>query len=219
MFSGIVSAVGRVEALPSGAAGELLIAPPPNWGQFEIGDSVAVNGCCLTVVRREQQRLAVEVMPETLRRTNLGQLLIGGPVNLESALSLGAPVGGHLMSGHVDATGVVAQVDREGNARWVRLHVPAQVGRYCVAQGSIGIDGCSLTLVSVQDAPQGGAEVSISLIPHTVATTVAGNYRPGSVVNLEVDSVARLIERLLAPHLGPGPGLLVQSGGPALEGG
>lgn len=204
MFSGIVSVVGQVESVPLDRPGALRIAHPDGWGQLRIGDSVAVNGCCLTVVGREAALLAAEVMPETLRRTNLGRLPAGGLVNLEAALTLGAPVGGHLVSGHVDATGEVLAVEAEQSAVWVSLRVPQEVGRYCVAQGSIAIDGCSLTLVEVDDDSGGWARIRVSLIPHTVASTVAAGYRPGTVVNLEADSVAKLVERLLAPHLPSG---------------
>jgi riboflavin synthase len=208
MFSGIVTAVGEIESVPRDLPGALLIAHPEGWGSLQVGDSLAVNGCCLTVVRREPGRVAAEVMPETLRRTNLGALAVGDRVNLEAALELGAPVGGHLVSGHVDATGQVLAVEPEQNAVWVTLRLPGSVGRYCVPQGSIAIDGCSLTLVSVEDH---GAEtrVRISLIPHTVASTVASGYAPGTVINLEADSMAKLVERLLDPHL---EGLVGSSG-------
>ena len=201
MFSGIVSVRGRIESVPKEFQGTLLISHPRGWGGLRVGDSVAVNGCCLTVVRREEDSAAVEVMPETLRRTNLGHLQLGSAVNLEVALALGAAVGGHLVSGHVDATGEVIGVEPEQNAVWLTVRVPGEVGRYCVPQGSIAIDGCSLTLVSVTDASDGWTEVRVSLIPHTVQTTVAADYAPGVVVNLEADSVAKLVERLLAPHL------------------
>jgi riboflavin synthase len=201
VFSGIVSAIGRIESVPEAFAGQLVIAHPLGWGGLGVGDSVAVNGCCLTVVEGTDERVGVEVMPETMRRTNLGGLQPGAAVNLEPALTLGSAVGGHLVSGHVDATGEVSAVEPEANSVWVTLLVPAEVGRYCTAQGSIAIDGCSLTLVSVDDCSDGQSRVKVSLIPHTLKTTVAGSYVPGSVVNLEADSVAKLVERLLAPHL------------------
>lgn len=201
MFSGIVTAVGRIEALPEDFRGELGISHPDDWGNLQIGDSLAVNGCCLTVVRRDAGRAEVEVMPETLRRTNLGRLQAGERVNLETALALGSPIGGHLVSGHIDATGEVRSIDPEENAVWLTLRIPGTVGRFCVPQGSIAIDGCSLTLVSVEDLGPDGASVRVSLIPHTVAATVAANYRPGTVVNLEADSIAKLVERLVKPHL------------------
>lgn len=205
MFSGIVSAVGRIEVLPEDFQGELEIAHTRGWGNLQIGDSLAVNGCCLTVVRRAPGKVAVEVMPETLRRTNLGGLEKGVRVNLEAPLALGDPVGGHLVSGHVDATGRIGSLEVEENAVWLSITVPAAVGRLCVPQGSIAIDGCSLTLVSVEDLGPASSEVRVSLIPHTVETTVAADYRPGTVVNLEADSVAKLVERLLEPHLGARP--------------
>ena len=201
MFSGIVSAVGEVEVVPTDFRGELVITHPAGWGNLAVGDSVAVNGCCLTVVRREEGRFAVEVMPETVRRTNLALLEPGAKANLESALALGAPVGGHLVSGHVDAKGEVTGLAREQNAVWVTIRVPEEVGRYCVSQGSIAVDGCSLTVVEVEDLQDGSSQVSVSLIPHTMQTTVAAAYLPGVIVNLEADAVAKLLERLLAPHL------------------
>ncbi|MGA8207049.1 MAG: riboflavin synthase [Candidatus Dormiibacterota bacterium] len=201
MFSGIVSAIGRIESVPEEFQGQLVIGHPRGWAQLTPGDSVAVNGCCLTVVQREDERIGVEVMPETMRRTNLGRLRPGATVNLEPALTLGTAVGGHLVSGHVDATGEVSIVEQEANSVWVTLLVPAEVGHYCTPQGSIAIDGCSLTLVSVEDRSDGRSRLRVSLIPHTLKTTVASTYLPGSVVNLEADSVAKLVERLLAPHL------------------
>ncbi|MGC1185086.1 MAG: riboflavin synthase [Candidatus Dormiibacterota bacterium] len=201
MFSGIVTAVGRIEALPKDFQGALAISHPDDWGNLQIGDSLAVNGCCLTVVRRDAGTAEVEVMPETLRRTNLGRLQEGDRVNLETALALGSRLGGHLVSGHIDATGEITALDPEGNAVWLTLRIPDAVGRFCVPQGSIAIDGCSLTLVSVQDLGSNCAQVRVSLIPHTVETTVAASYRPGTVVNLEADSIAKLVERLVQPHL------------------
>jgi riboflavin synthase len=200
LFSGIVTAVGEIESIPQALPGVLVIAHPSGWGALRVDDSLAVNGCCLTVVSRELGRVAVEVMPETLRRTTLGALASGDRVNLEAALALGAPVGGHLVSGHVDATGEVLAVEPEQNAVWLTLRVPASVGRYCVPQGSIAVDGCSLTLVSVEDR---GTETTarVSLIPHTMASTVASGYLPGTMVNVEADSMAKLVERLVAPHL------------------
>ncbi len=201
MFAGIVTALGRIEATPVDFHGELVIAHLEGLGNLSVGDSVAVNGCCLTVVRLKAGQLAAQVIPETMRRANLDRLSPGDRVNLEAPLALGAPVGGHLVTGHVDASGEVTAVSPEQNAVWVTVRVPNEVGRFCVPQGSIAIDGCSLTVVAVEDSDDGGSEVAVSLIPHTVKTTIAANYQPGSVVNLEADSVAKLLERLLAPHL------------------
>ncbi len=200
MFSGIVSGLGQVErALEPGAA-ELVVTAPAGWLQPEVGESVAVNGCCLTVAELQGRRLHAQVIPETRRRTNLGRLRPGDLVNLEASLALGQRVGGHLVSGHVDGTGVVVAVEAEENATWVGLSIPSDLARYCVPRGSVALDGCSLTLVGVGEAAGGEAEIRVSLIPHTLAHTVAGRYRLGSVVNVEVDGIARLVERLLGPH-------------------
>ncbi len=199
MFSGIVTAKGLIARIPSQLPGPLTVAHPSGWGELAVGASVAVNGCCLTAVSVASSQVTVEVIPQTLRLTNLGLLRAGDPVNLEPALRLGDPVGGHLMTGHVDAVGKVVSVARDGNGLAVRISVPSGVSRYCVPQGSLAVDGCSLTLVSVTDKGPQGAEVEVSLIPHTVKVTVAGGYRVGSAVNLEADQLAKLVSRLLEP--------------------
>ena len=202
MFAGIVSAIGRVAAGPGALPGKLLLAHPEGWFAGPIGDSVAVSGCCLTVIDAGTEWIAVEVVPETLRRTTLGALCIDDPVNLEASLSLQAAVGGHLVSGHVDATGEIVAVSAEANAAWVEIKVPASVARYCVPQGSIAVDGCSFTLATVSDAPAGCAVIGVSVIPHTLASTIASRYRPHALVNLEADQIAKLVERFATPHRG-----------------
>ncbi len=200
MFSGIVTALGQVASPLRPGDPTLRLAHPLAWGHLAPGDSVAVNGCCLTVVAASPEQARVDVVPETLRRTNLGLLRKGDRVNLEAALGLGEAVGGHLLSGHIDGTGRVLGLEPEGNAVWLTLELEARLGRYCVPQGAIALDGCSLTLVEVAD--EGPAtRLRISLIPHTLASTIAAAYRPGTVVNVEVDSLAKLVERLLEPHL------------------
>lgn len=194
MFSGIV-ALGHAVTTPGGGEGRLRVAHPKEWSPLRLGDSLSVNGCCLTVVEVSFPEVTLEVMPETMRRTNLGLLLPGNPVNLESALGLGDAVGGHLVTGHVDATGEVVATEDEGNARWITVRVPSEVARYCVGRGSIAIDGCSLTLVQVVDQEVGGL-IRVSLIPHTLQGTVAHGYCPGKLVNLEADYLAKLLERL-----------------------
>ena len=201
MFSGIVSALGLVVTPPTGRLGSLVVSHPRGWGGLERGASVAINGCCLTAVAVHPERVAVEAMPQTLRLTNLSRLREGAQVNLEAALRLGDPVGGHLLSGHVDATGTVLEVRPEGGAVRLRLAVPPAVARYCVPQGSLAVDGCSLTLTEVADLGSGGAEVEVSLIPHTLAQTVAGGYRVGTEVNLEADQLAKLLERLAGSRI------------------
>lgn len=201
MFAGIVSTTARVSALPGALPGKLVLAHQEGWFRGELGDSVAVSGCCLTVIDAGRGWIAVEVVPETLRRTTLGALRLDDPVNLEASLPLQGAVGGHLVSGHVDATGQIVAVSPEVNAVWVEIEVSASVARYCVPQGSIAVDGCSLTLVTVADAPSGSALIRISLIPHTVASTIASGYGPGALVNLEADQIAKLVERLAIPYL------------------
>lgn len=202
MFSGIVSAVGKVAQLPEGLPGRLVLSHPGGWGGLQTGASVAVNGCCLTAVGSASDRVEVEVVPQTVRLTNLGRLVEGDPVNLEASLKLGDPVGGHLLTGHVDGTGRVLEIRPDANSVTLKLGVPAAVARYCVPQGSLAVDGCSLTLVEVDDLPTGGGEVTVCLIPHTLAQTVAAGYRVGTEVNLEADHLAKLVERLASPLLG-----------------
>jgi riboflavin synthase len=185
MFSGIVAEVGTVEALEPG---RLRIRAARALARTAIGGSVSVNGVCLTATRLDDDGFEADVMPETFRMTSLASLAVGSRVNLEPALAFGEEVGGHLVQGHVDGTGEVVEVRDEGNARWLRLRVPADLRRYCVVKGSLAVDGTSLTIAEV-----GEADVSISLIPHTLESTIAAGYVPGSVVNLEVDILAKYV--------------------------
>jgi riboflavin synthase len=165
-----------------------------------VGGSVAVNGVCLTAARMEDGSFEADVMPETLRNTSLAELRPGSPVNLEPALGFGEEVGGHLVQGHVDGTGEVVEVRDEGNARWLGVRVPAALAQYCVVRGSLAVDGTSLTIAAVNDGV-----VSISLIPHTLESTIASTYRVGTVVNLEVDILAKYVASFLAAR-GDRPG-------------
>ena len=185
MFSGIVAEVGTVEAL---SGGRLRIRAERALARTAIGGSVAVNGVCLTATNLDEGGFEADVMPETFRSSSLAALEVGSRVNLEPALAFGEEVGGHLMQGHVDGTGEVVDVRDEGNARWLRLRVPEDLWRYCVVKGSLAVDGTSLTIASVEDG-----EVSISLIPHTLESTIAAGYVPGTVVNLEVDILAKYV--------------------------
>ncbi|HVA20809.1 MAG TPA: riboflavin synthase [Candidatus Micrarchaeia archaeon] len=199
MFSGIVAAIGQVVEPVDDDIGRLVFRlPAVEPTAVSVGESVAVNGCCLTVTAvgadGDGAVCAADVMPETSRRTNLGRLRRGGAVNLERALRYQDPVGGHLVTGHVDATGTVTDLRGEGNAVRCSVAGPAAVMRRCVAQGSITIDGCALTVVTV-----GAAELVVSLIPHTRMVTIAGGYAVGTVVNLEADLVAKYVERLCRP--------------------
>jgi riboflavin synthase len=188
MFTGIVAAVGRVaESGP-----HLVVDEPTTAAQLQVGGSVAVNGVCLTVVRKGVATFAAEVVPETLRRSNLGGLGAGDPVNLELPLRLTDGLGGHLVQGHVDTTTEVIEVRAAQLGREVRFVLPPELAPYVAEKGSIAIDGTSLTVAGVQDA-----SFTVALIPHTLARTVAGGYAPGTLVNVEVDVVARYVERLL----------------------
>lgn len=198
MFTGLVEAMGEVaalEALPGGAGMRLVVRSPAVAQESAIGDSVAVNGCCLTVTARDGDTLAFDAVPETLARTNLGRLHVGSPVNLERPLRLGDRLGGHLVQGHVDAVGEVRLVSPEGSSVRIAIDAPGNVRRYLVPKGSVAVDGVSLTVAAVTET---GFEVVI--IPHTAAVTTLGRVRPGDAVNLEADVVGKYIERLLAPY-------------------
>jgi riboflavin synthase len=157
-----------------------------------IGDSIACSGCCLTVIAREASRFAIDAVPETLRLTTLGEWREGEGVNLERSLKLEQRLGGHLVQGHVDATGTVTAVRPEGEGRRVALALPADLKRFVPVKGSLAVDGVSLTIAALTEE---GCE--IAYIPHTLAVTVAGAYAPGRRVNLEVDLLARYLARLL----------------------
>jgi len=198
VFTGLVEAMGEVaalEALPGGAGMRLVVRSPAVAKESAIGDSVAVNGCCLTVTARDGDTLAFDAVPETLARTNLGRLHVGSPVNLERPLRLGDRLGGHLVQGHVDAVGEVRLVSPEGSSVRIAIDAPGNVRRYLVPKGSVAVDGVSLTVAAVTET---GFEVVI--IPHTAAVTTLGRVRPGDAVNLEADVVGKYIERLLAPY-------------------
>ena len=188
MFSGIVTEIGRVAGNHIAERGRLEVTATAVLEGVRVGDSIAVNGCCLTVVAAESTGFTADVMPETARRTTLGSLAAGDPVNLEAAMSFGDRIGGHLVSGHIDGTGQVIAMREDGNARWVEVASPASLLPYLVEKGSVAVDGISLTIAAVADDT-----FSISLIPHTLAITVAGAWAPGSAVNLEVDVVARYV--------------------------
>lgn len=174
----------------------LVVGAPETAGSVAVGDSVSVAGVCLTVVEAGEGRLAFDVVPETLSRTALGGLATDDRVNLESALRVGDPLGGHVVQGHVDAVGRIRSVAPEGDSRRVWLDAPETIVRYCVEKGSIAVDGVSLTVAALDDD---GFEVA--LIPHTLSVTTLGGLEPGDEVNLEVDVLAKVVERLLAARL------------------
>jgi riboflavin synthase len=202
MFTGIVEEKGTVTALEQlGDAVRLSIRGPVVTSDAAHGDSISVNGCCLTVAELGGDSFAADVMAESLARTSLGDLDEGAEVNLERALAAGARMGGHIVQGHVDGTGTL--IDRTPSEHWelVRFALPDGLGRYLVEKGSIAVDGVSLTVVEVADGAD-GSWFSVSLVPTTLTDTTLGSRRPGDRVNLEVDVLAKYVERLLAAEKG-----------------
>lgn len=195
MFTGIIEEIGTVRSIRGGGSGVVLdIEASKVLEGTATGDSIAVNGVCLTVTPGSGHFTA-DAMPETLRRTSLGGLRPGSKVNLERAMVCGGRFGGHLVSGHVDACGRVADLVRDGIALVMRVSVPSDVLRYVTRKGSVTLDGVSLTVASVSDSD---SSFTVSLIPHTMASTTLHILKPGSPVNVEVDMLARYVERLLA---------------------
>ena len=195
MFTGIVEELGEVAALADlGDSVRLTLRGPLVVDGARHGDSIAVNGVCLTVVESRTDTFTADVMRETLDRSSLGALVVGDPVNLERPMRLDGRLGGHLVQGHVDGTGTIESRDRSEHWEVVRVSLPADLARYVVPKGSITVDGVSLTVASVGDR-----SFTVSLIPTTLALTTLGRKQIGDPVNLEVDVVAKYVERLLAP--------------------
>lgn len=194
MFTGLVQSLGTlVESQSDGHGGrELVVSEPTLAPQLELGESVAVNGACLTVVRSAGDRFAFQAGPETLAKTNLGRLAVGDAVNLERALRVGDRLGGHFVTGHVDAVGTVVERRREGDWEFFSFAIPGEFAKLVVDKGSIAVDGVSLTVVSA-----GPANLSVMLIPHTLAATTLGRRQVGDAVNLEFDLLAKHVAKLL----------------------
>ncbi len=192
MFTGLVEETGRIERIEESGDRRFWIAAARVLEDARVGDSLALNGCCLTAVAVEPGRFAVEAVPETLRRTTLGSWREGERVNLERPLRLDQRLGGHLVQGHVDGVGVVRSAADEGEGRRVSFELPGALARFVAEKGSLAVDGVSLTVAVCE-----GAVCEIAFIPHTLRVTVAGEYRPGRRVNLEVDLIARYLARLL----------------------
>ena len=192
VFTGIVRERGRVVAADrNGDAMCLRIAAPQTASSTGVGDSVAVSGVCLTAVAVDDGELAFDAVPETLSRTTLGELAAGAEVNLEPALRAGEPLGGHYVQGHVDGLGRVRSLEPEGDDVRLRLDVPSELLRYCVEKGSLAVEGVSLTIAALGDEG-----VEIALVPHTLRETTLAALRPGDGANLEVDVLAKYVERL-----------------------
>jgi len=195
MFTGIVEELGTVAAFERRPAGaRLCVKCRTVVEDLREGASIAVNGVCLTAVNVSRDSFDADLAPETLARSNLGALQAGSMVNLERPVTLAARLSGHLVQGHVDATGEVAALDPLGDGNWrLKVRVPEEIGRYLVYKGSIALDGISLTIAALEPGPV----VAVAIIPHTFANTTIGSVKPGARVNIEVDMLAKYIEKLL----------------------
>lgn len=202
MFTGIVEELGRVESIESRAAGaRVRIGCSKVLRDATEGCSIAVNGVCLTAIDLRETSFCADLAPETLRRSNLGDLHAGDPVNLERSMVAGGRLDGHIVQGHVDATGEFLSLDELGADNWwLRIRVPPEAERYLVFKGSIAIDGISLTVAALE-----GDLLSVTIIPHTYRNTALHARRPGSRVNLECDIVAKYVEKLLGRIEPPQP--------------
>ena len=195
MFTGIVEELGEVTAVENlGDASRFRLRGPVVTDGAKHGDSIAVNGVCLTVVEHEGDEFTADVMAETLKRSSLGALTVGSRVNLERPTAVGARLGGHIVQGHVDGTGQV--LERTPSEHWeiVKVALPADLARYVVEKGSITVDGISLTVVEAADDT-----FTVAVIPHTMEVTTLGHKGLGDLVNLEVDVLAKYVERLITP--------------------
>ena len=204
MFTGIVEELGRIVRLETVEdSARLTVEAPTVTQDVSLGDSVSVNGCCLTVTAVHGSTFTADLMAETLTRTTLGSQAPGDPVNLERALRASDRLGGHIVQGHVDATAEVLDHHRGEHWNLLRIGLPQEIARYVAVKGSVALDGVSLTVVDVVDAsdvapvPGAGASLSVGLIPETLRRTTLGTRRPGQRVNLEVDVLAKYAERLL----------------------
>jgi riboflavin synthase len=194
VFTGLIREVGRIASVAGGDDGVRLdVDAPRTAAGAQVGDSVAINGVCLTVVSVSDGRFAFDAVPETLARSSLGRLEAGSRVNLEPALRAGEPLGGHYVQGHVDGVGTVRSVGAEGDGKRIWFDAPRELMRYVVEKGSIAVEGTSLTVADLDD--EGFA---VALIPHTLAETTLGALDRGDPVNLEADVLAKYVDRLLA---------------------
>jgi riboflavin synthase len=197
MFTGIIEEIGTISGIKqSGNAIEMTIAAQKILTDVSLGDSIAVNGVCLTVTSFTSQAFSVDIMPETVKSTSLQQLHKGSSVNLERAMSAGGRFGGHFISGHVDGLGTIKRKERVENAVYYDISLPEELAHYIVYKGSVAVDGTSLTIFGVDQN-----SFTISLIPHTLTETILGEKGPGDTVNVECDMLAKYIERIMQGHL------------------
>jgi riboflavin synthase len=201
MFTGLIQEVGTVSRLQTnGGAKRLVIAAPTIVGKARIGDSVAVNGCCLTVVAKEAQTLTFDLLQETFDRTSFKQLSTGSAVNLELALTAGAPLGGHFVQGHIDCAAPIALLEETGADLRMEIELPSEFAGYVAAKGSIAVDGISLTVAEVTPKT-----FVVWIIPHTKTQTNLARAKAGDLVNLEFDLLAKYVERMLEHRDGRRP--------------
>lgn len=195
MFTGIVEEIGKINHVVSGKlSGEISVHAKTVLDTTKIGDSIAVNGVCLTVTKLLTNGFTADVMPETLRRTNLGKLVPGSRVNLERAMPVNGRFGGHIVAGHVDGIGKILDIRRDDTAIWYTVGTGQEILQYIVEKGSITIDGISLTVAAITNI-----DFSISAIPHTIAQTALHERTTGDIVNLETDIIGKYVEKLLHP--------------------
>lgn len=193
MFTGIVEEVGMVKSIKMGAKSAIItIQADKVMEDIHLGDSIAANGVCLTVTSFDRNSYSVDVMHETLRRTNLGSLKSGSRVNLERAMAADGRFGGHIVAGHIDDTGTIISMEKDDNAIWITVQTKPQVLKYIVEKGSIAMDGISLTVATVSEK-----DFAVSVIPHTGSNTTLLEKKPGDTVNLETDMVGKYVEKLL----------------------
>ncbi|MBP5379118.1 MAG: riboflavin synthase [Ruminococcus sp.] len=202
MFTGIIEEVGTVSRVQrSGSSSFIEIQAKKVLEDIHLGDSIAVNGVCLTVTHFDSSIFRADVMNETLSRSSLGSLTTGSPVNLERAMAANGRFGGHIVSGHIDGTGTVTDIRNDGIAVWYTVSAAPELLHYIVEKGSIAIDGISLTVAKVTDTC-----FSVSIIPHTAAQTILGTKKAGDTVNLENDIIGKYVEKLMKPAEEPGTG-------------
>ena len=199
MFTGIIEEVGTVAELSTDSSGgRLRVACAKLLPRLGVSSSVAVSGCCLTIVRREEDAFWCDLAPETLARTGFRRLRVGSQVNLEAPLTLGTPLGGHIVQGHVDGTGTLVGLPPAGDGNyWLDVDVSAELARYLVEKGSVAVEGISLTVAALE-----GARLRIAIIPYTWENTNLRSLQPGDPVNLECDVLAKYVEKLLAERPG-----------------
>ena len=208
MFTGLIEEMGTLRAVRRGAHSSVLsVGAKEILDDLKVGDSVAVNGVCLTATTVDAGGFTADVMHETLRRSSLSALSPGNPVNLERAMAADGRFGGHIVSGHIDGTGTITARRRDDNAVWYTVSASPSLLRYIVEKGSIAMDGVSLTVAEVTER-----DFSVSVIPHTAAVTILGGKGPGDVVDLETDVIGKYVEKLLRPREEPAP-----AGGLTLE--